>query len=41
MRGLLGSVAPQKVVPALIAQFRPAMVGRFWPGFFFADHSQL
>ena len=30
--------APQKVYPALIAQFRPAMLGRFWPVFFFADH---
>ena len=27
-----------KVDPALIACFRPAMVGCFWPIFFFADH---
>ena len=26
--------APQKVDPALIARFRPAMVGCFWPIFF-------
>ena len=30
--------APQKVDPALIARFRHAMVGCFWPIFFFADH---
>ena len=24
--------------PALIARFRPAMFGCFWPVFFFADH---
>ena len=30
--------APQKVDPALIARFRHAMVGCFWPVFFFADH---
>ena len=31
----------QKVDPALIAHFRPAMVGCFQPIFFFADHSRL
>ena len=30
--------APQKVDPALIACFRPGMIGCFWPVFFFADH---
>ena len=30
--------APQKVHPALIGRFRPAMVGCFWPIFSFADH---
>ena len=32
------SCAPQKVYQALIARFRLAMVGCFWPFFFFADH---
>ena len=32
--------ALQKVDPALIARFRPAVVGCFWPIFFFADHSR-
>ena len=31
--------APQKVDPALTARFRFAMVGCFWPIFFFADHN--
>ena len=31
--------APQKVYPVLIARFKPAMVGCFWPFFFFADHT--
>ena len=31
--------APQKIDPALIARFRPATFGCFWPIFFFADHS--
>ena len=33
--------APQKVDPALIARFRPAKVGCFWPIFFFADHNRF
>ena len=33
--------APQKVDPALIARFRPAMVGCFQPIFFFADHNSM
>ena len=32
------SCALQKVDPALIARFRPDMVGCFWSVFFFADH---
>ncbi len=32
--------APQKVHPALIACFRLATVGCFWPIFFFADHNE-
>ena len=32
--------APQKADPALIARFRPAMLGCFWPVFFFADHNR-
>ena len=32
--------APQKVHPALIARFRLATVGCFWPIFFFADHNE-
>ena len=36
----LDPCAPQKVYPALIARFRPAMVGCFLSIFFFADHSQ-
>ena len=35
----LATCAPQKVDPALIARFRPDMVGCFWPVFFFADHN--
>ena len=34
----VSTCAPQKVYPALIARFRLAMAGCFWPIFFFADH---
>ena len=33
--------APLKVDLALIARFRPATFGYFWPIFFFADHSRV
>ena len=33
--------APQKVYPVLLARFRPAMVGCFWPIFFFEDHRNI
>ena len=33
-------VLRQKVHPALIARFRLAMVGCFWPIFFFADYNE-
>ena len=35
---LLYHLVRQKIDPALIARFRPAMFGCFWPIFFFADH---
>ena len=37
----INACAPQKIDPALIARFRPAMFSCFWPIFFFADHRPL